>query len=78
MQHLRFFHSKSFTLLQQNKSAFTTNLLPSCNRTKALSQQIFYPFATEPKRFHSKNKRSEATKQKLLNAKTHSSSALKR
>ena len=55
MQHPRSFHNKSFTLLQQNQSAFTANLLPSC-----------------------KNKRSEATKQKLLNAKTKSSSALKR
>ena len=49
------FHSKSFTFLQQNKSAFTTNLLPFCNRTKALSQQIFYPFATKQKRFLSKS-----------------------
>ena len=79
-----------------------------------LSEQIFYPFTTEPKRFHNKtkvlkqqtkalsqqNKRSEttkpkrfrnktkglkqqnkstfATRPKLLNAKTQSSSALKR
>ena len=49
------FHSKSFTLLQQNKSAFTTNLLPFRNRTKALSEQIFYPFATKQKRFQSKS-----------------------
>ena len=99
MQHLRSFHSKSFTLLQQTKSAFKANLLPFCNRTKALSQQIFYPFATKQKRFHSKsftllqqnqstftanllpsckNKRSDTTKQKRFNAKTQSSSALKR
>ena len=112
MQHPRSFHNKSFTLLQQNQSAFTANLLHFCNKTKALSQQIFYPFTTKQKRFHSKsftlskqkrfhsksitllqqnksaftanllpsckNKRSEATKQKLLNAKTKSSSALKR
>ena len=57
------FHNKSFTLLQQNQSTFTANLLPFCNRTKALSQQT---------------KRSETTKQKLFNAKTQSSSALKR
>ena len=44
MQHLRFFHSKSFTLLQQNQSTFTTILLPFYNKQKALSQQIFYPF----------------------------------
>lgn len=50
------FHSKSFTLSQQNKSALTANLLPFCNKTKALSQQIFYPFATEQKRFHNKTK----------------------
>ena len=49
------FQSKSFTLLQQNKSAFTANLLPFCNKTKALSQQIFYPLATKQKRFHSKS-----------------------
>lgn len=99
MQLPRSFHSKSFTLLQQNQSAFTANLLHFCNKTKALSQQIFYPFATEQKRFQSKsftllqqnksdfkanllpsckNKRSETTKQKLFNAKTQSSSALKR
>lgn len=55
MQLLRSFHSKSFTLLQQNKSAFKANLLPFCNKPKALSQQIFYPFATEQKRFQSKS-----------------------
>ena len=49
------FHSKSFTLLQQNKSAFRANLLPFDNKTKALSQQIFYPFATKQKRFQSKS-----------------------
>lgn len=50
------FQNKSFTLLQQNKSAFTTNLLPFHNKTKTLSQQIFYPFATEPKHFQNKTK----------------------
>ena len=55
MQLPRFFHSKSFTLLQQTKSAFTANLLPFCNKTKALSQQIFYPLATKQKRFQSKS-----------------------
>lgn len=55
MQHLRSFHSKSFTLLQQTKSAFKANLLPFCNKTKALSQQFFYPFATKQKRFHNKS-----------------------
>lgn len=39
MQLLRFFHSKSFTLWQQNKSAFTANLLPFYNKTKALQHQ---------------------------------------
>lgn len=39
MQYPRFFHNKSFTLLQQNKSAFTANLLPFCNKTKALKRQ---------------------------------------
>lgn len=50
-----------------------------------LSEQIFYPFTTEPKRFHNKtkglkqqNKSAFATRPKLLNAKTQSSSALKR
>lgn len=72
MQYLRSFHSKSFTLLQQNQSAFKTNLLPFCNRTKALSQQIFYPFTTKPKRFHNKsftllqqNQSTFKTKQKI-------------
>ena len=55
MQHPRSFHNKSFTLLQQNQSAFTANLLHFCNKTKALSQQIFYPFTTKQKRFHSKS-----------------------
>ena len=45
MQHPRSFHNKSFTLLQQNQSAFTANLLHFCNKTKALSQQIFYHLA---------------------------------
>ena len=55
MQHLRSFHSKSFTLLQQTKSAFKANLLPFCNKTKTLSQQIFYPFTTKQKRSHNKS-----------------------
>lgn len=55
MQYLRFFHSKSFTLSQQNQSTFTTILLPFCNKTKTLSQQIFYPFTTKQKRFHNKS-----------------------
>lgn len=50
------FQNKSFTLSQQHKSAFTANLLPFCNKTKALSKQIFYPFATEPKHFQNKTK----------------------
>lgn len=55
MQHLRFFQSKSFTLLQQNQSTFTTILLPFYNKQKALSKQIFYPFTTKQKRFHNKS-----------------------
>lgn len=45
MQLLRSFQSKSFTLLQQNKNAFKANLLPFYNKTKALSEQIFYHLA---------------------------------
>ena len=50
-----------------------------------LSEQIFYPFTTEPKHFQNKtkdlkqqNKSASTTRAKLLNAKTQSSSALKR
>ena len=49
------FHNKSFTLSQQNKSAFRANLLPFCNKTKALSEQIFYTLTTKQKRFHKKS-----------------------
>ena len=63
MQYLRPFHSKSFTLLQQNQRSETTKLKRFRNKTKGLKQQNKSAFATRPK---------------LLNAKTQSSSALKR
>ena len=60
-------------------------LRPFHSKYFALSQQIFYPFATKQKRFHNKtkglkqqNQSAFATRPKLLNAKTQSSSALKR
>ena len=65
MQHLRFFHSKSFTLLQQNQSAFTANLLPFYNRTKALSQQIFYHLA-KTKGLKQQNKSASTPKPTVL------------
>ena len=63
MQYLRSFHSKSFTLSQQNKRSETTKPKRFRNKTKGLKQQNQSAFATRPK---------------LLNAKTQSSSALKR
>ena len=39
MQYLKPFHSKSFTLLQQNKNAFTTKPKRFHNKTKGLKQQ---------------------------------------
>ena len=39
MQYLRTFHSKSFTLLQQNQSAFATKQKRFRNKTKALKRQ---------------------------------------
>ena len=63
MQYLRSFHSKSFTLSQQNQRSETTKQKRFHNKTKGLKQQ---------------NKSASTTRAKLLNAKTQSSSALKR
>ena len=49
MQYLRPFHSKSFTLSQQNKSSETTKPKRFHNKTKGLKQQNQSVFATKQK-----------------------------
>ena len=49
MQYLRPFHSKSFTLLQQNQRSETTKPKRIHNKTKALKQQNQSAFATKQK-----------------------------
>lgn len=49
MQYLRFFHSKSFTLSQQNQRSETTKPKRFRNKTKGLKQQ-------NQKRFRNKTK----------------------
>ncbi len=72
MQYLRSFHSKSFTLLQQNQSAFTTSQRPETtkpkrfhNKTKGLKQQNQKRFRNKTKGLKQQNQSAFATKQKV-------------